>query len=297
MLPLDHAYSRASICFSMNIEISSLITGNMTLSERQLLLAHAVNDTGTLDNATKARAITTISDLETYAIVKERIIEARQLLDTIDANNPDARDLSYANERLMSADTWSAFFGMPGRRVQLDTAYLQNACLSKMSEAEERINYVRFYTPSLVSESEQLLSDARDESMYEPILCIFTASKAKAQANLLASAISVGKEQVDALILQKLNADEIVLKKQQEKGFFPIIGYSYTQYAADLRDPMPYSALTFSEYALELSNLDLYFPNEQPYHFPEQLWIASLLFLSGALFGIAFTFFASTPKR
>jgi hypothetical protein len=40
---------------------------------------------------------------------------------------------------------------------------------------------------------------------------------------------------------------------------FPILGYSYFEYANSLKESDPFSALLYSEYALELSNLDIYF--------------------------------------
>jgi predicted S18 family serine protease len=187
----------------------------------------------------------------------------------------------------MSATSWGRFFGMPGKTVPLDKEYLQRACLAKLSEADERINYVRLYVPSIVGDSEQMLEDARSYSLTEPIMCIFTASKAKAQANLLANAISINRQNVDALLQQKIQADNVILEKQQEKGFFPILGYSYTQYAADLRADQPYSALTFSEYALELSNLDIYFSQEKTFYIPTPVLDEIAIFGFGALFGAA----------
>ena len=48
------------------------------------------------------------------------------------------------------------------------------------------------------------------------------------------------------------------------KGAFPILGYSYYQYASSLRDD-PGIDLVYSEYALELSNLDMYFEEESEF--------------------------------
>ena len=47
--------------------------------------------------------------------------------------------------------------------------------------------------------------------------------------------------------------------EETEKGVFPIVGYSYFEYANSLKETDPFSALLYSEYALELSNLDIYF--------------------------------------
>jgi uncharacterized protein len=289
MSTLDHQYSRASICFSKNIELATTLLTNMTADNRTRLYRDLRIQAKDLNAKTKNTSISTINDLETYAIVKERVIEAQDILDADDAQEP--ANLAYAQERLVSAKSWSMFFGMPGKEVQLDSDYLQQACLAKIGEAEERISYVRIYAPSLVDDSESLLEEAQGYSSNEPILCIFTASKAKAQANVLADALSIGQENVDALIQQKLEADTVTLEKQQEKGFFPILGYSYMQYAGDLRHRTPYSALIFSEYALELSNLDMYFPQKHRMHLPPGFSDAAILFGLGALFGAGISIF------
>ncbi len=53
-----------------------------------------------------------------------------------------------------------------------------------------------------------------------------------------------------------------------KKGLFPIIGYSYYEYAKSLKDDDKYSALLYAEYALELSNLDIYFDNNKKTFIP-----------------------------
>jgi predicted S18 family serine protease len=228
--------------------------------------------------------------------VKERIIEAQTLLDEMNQSDPDAAKLAYVQERLVSAKSWSSFFGMKGKSLNIDDIYLQRACLAKLSEADERINYVKLYAPSVLLESERLLAQAQGYSKTEPILCIFTASKAKAQADLLANAMSVDRASVDALVAQKLDAAQVVLQKQQEKGFFPILGYSYAQYAGDLRDANPYSSLTFAEYSIELSNLDIYFPREKHWGIPQSILNGFLIFSFGVIFGASVIFFILRRK-
>jgi uncharacterized protein len=281
----DHHYSRASLCFSKNIELAKLLQQNASAEERYELYRALRISMQELDSKTAQQPIETINDLEAYAIVKERIIEARMLLDDANLSDLDPDSLAYAQERLLSAKSWSAFFGMGGDKLELDPLYLQSACMSKLGEAEERVNYIRLYAPTAASESERLLLEAQAYSTTEPIICIFTASKAKAQADLLASAISIDRENVDMLLQQKLSADEAILRKQYAKGFFPILGYSYAQYAGDLRDESPFSALTFSEYALELSNLDIYFPKDRSFTIPAQITDALLYFMLGSIFG------------
>jgi uncharacterized protein len=286
-LPPSHDYSRASLCFSMNIELAKLVAGEKGVEDRIALRAALVTQAIALENATKAHAIATISDLETYAIVEERVLEAQQVLRDLNATDPEPSMLGYAQERLLSAKSWSAFFGLPGKRIPLDQKYLQRACLAKIGEAEERVSYTRLYMPTLMNDVDDALAQARRFSSNEPILCIFAASKAKAQANLVASALAVGNDHVDALLVQKLAAGDASMRKQQAEGIFPIIGYSYIQYASDLRTAQPYSALTFAEYALELSTIDIYFPKDRPFRIPIFFLDGAVIFLLGAIFGFA----------
>ena len=64
---------------------------------------------------------------------------------------------------------------------------------------------------------------------------------------------------MDNILEHKLGIVERNLVEQTEKGIFPVVGYSYFEYASSLKDDDPFSALLYSEYALELSNLDIYF--------------------------------------
>jgi len=61
------------------------------------------------------------------------------------------------------------------------------------------------------------------------------------------------------VVNQKLDIVERNLVEETEKGTFPIVGYSYFEYANSLKETDPFSALLYSEYALELSSLDIYF--------------------------------------
>ena len=288
----NRAYSKASLCFSQNVELNALLLNN---SARRYSLQQELQTKVKLFEATVLnKSIITISDLETYAIVKERIEESRVFLEGLNKSDPNPRELAYAEERLVSAQIWSTFFGMSGNTVLIDKAHLQKACLSKLAEAEERINYVRWYAPDLITMT--AFEEAQSQSIKDPILCILSASQAKAQANLVANALSVEEQSVDALIEQKLLAAQIVVRKQQAKGFFPILGYSYTQYAEDLRVDAQYSALIFAEYALEISNLDIYFPKEKKFRFPIGFGDSMLLFGLGAFFGIGMTVYVVSRR-
>ena len=79
--------------------------------------------------------------------------------------------------------------------------------------------------------------------------------------------------------------------KEQEKGIFPVIGYSYYEYADDLKDKDIYSSMLFAEYSLELSNLGIYFKEDKKSQFSvdidkSTMVSLALMFISGLLIGI-----------
>jgi predicted S18 family serine protease len=292
----SHLYSRASLCFSRNIDLSDTIVQDMNALERATLVRQLRAQAAQLREDADDVELRTISDLETYAIVRERIVEAQDVL----REEPNDREIAYAQERLVSAQSWAAFYGLPGRSLPEDRSYLRRACITMLAEAEERLTYVRLLVPQLTDGADSTYEKALEYSATEPALCIFTAAQAKAEANVLAEAITVGEDQLDALIERKLEADNRLLRRQQAQGFFPILGYSYTQYASDLRERLPYNALIFTQSALEVSTLDMYFPSAemQSYRVDERLIILGLGVLLGLGLGmLAMIFMVRSVQR
>lgn len=285
--PLDAGYPRASLCFSQDIELNALIVKDMSLQERRTLAREVRARIIEVENRTEQTKILTVGDLEVSAIVRERISEARETMKDVDVDEKNSSaDIAYADERIRSAGSWSALFGMPGAPLRVDDDQLRRACLAKIAEADERLSYVRLYAPAAVESAEEELSLAyRSDS--EPVLCILHAAKATAHANLIASAIAVDPSRVDALVMEKIDAGERVLASRQADGSFPILAYSYWRYADWLRDDAPYSALTFAEEALELSTLDMYFPeNDVSWRLPIDAAAPIIFFCYGAAFAL-----------
>jgi predicted S18 family serine protease len=90
-------------------------------------------------------------------------------------------------------------------------------------------------------------------------LCLSQASKAKAEVDTVLSVFGVDGAQYKNIVDRKLDIVRDSIAKQSAKGIFPILGYSYYEYANSLKESDVYSALLYSEYALELGNLDIYF--------------------------------------
>ena len=94
--------------------------------------------------------------------------------------------------------------------------------------------------------------------------------------------------------------------KEQGEGIFPVIGYSYYEYADELKEKDIYSSMLFAEYSLELSNLEIYFKEEGLTDFKPKgknnilnLCIAGviLVFISGLAIGIIIGRIKTKPKE
>jgi len=264
-------YAAASYCFRANIEWNTFLTRQRNESRQQLggRIKRTFRMLAQLSDTVDQRELRTMTDLQTYISVQERILEAADAL--VEATKsleeePDAsRDLIvYAEERLVSARSWMAFFGLPGQALVLSKDALERSCLAKLSEAEERFSYVRSFAPDGLDETRTTLDrahlDARNGSF---ALCLGKASKAKAEADLIVTGSAYEEDQLKQLLGLKLGVVRREMAAAQRNGYFPLIGYNYYEYALSLAQDDPYSALLFAEYALELTNVDVYFSQER----------------------------------
>ena len=259
-------YSSASYCFGANVEFNYLSLLQLNLTEDGIIKkANELRaEIKSFDETIENEEIKTITDLESYMVVKERLIEANDFLgmviEAIGDRDEILHNLAYAIERLNSAKSWARFFENTGKEFNFNDELIRNACKTKLSEVEERLQYVQLYFPSSLAVTRKELDYAYQdlqEDNYE--LCLFKASKAKADVDAILSVFGVKNNNVGDIINQKLSIVERNLVEEIEKGVFPILGYSYFEYANSLKDSDPFSALLYSEYALELSNLDIYF--------------------------------------
>jgi uncharacterized protein len=260
-------YAAASFCFRANVEYQNewYKEQNFTKAELEKKVAQLNSDADKLKKDVEARNITTLTDLQTFMAVMERVDEAKDLLsgvsDDLKNNKTDsAGSVGFAEERLFSGVTWSRFFNGQDKLVIIDKAALQASCVAKISEAEERYNYVKSVIPEALDATRGDIDKAYGLLNSEKyIMCLYTSSKAKSEADVLLSLMGVEEKRFNEVIDLKLHIAQQALMKAQHKNVFPIIAYSYYEYANSLRDFDRVSAMLFAEYSLELSNLDIYF--------------------------------------
>jgi len=293
-------YSAASFCFGANLKYRELLLRLNDYNDFESVEKEIKEVENGVDNI----SIKTISDLQTYIIVKERLKDAVNYLERAEElyekGNYES-NLAYAIERIYSARSWSAFFDTKGKEFEFDKKSLEQSCLDKISEAKERYDYAKLYFPDTLEDSKKELDDAyKDYKNKDFELCLFKGSKVKAEADLVLSVIGVAENQIDTVLENKLNIVKNVMAEQQEKDMFPILGYSYYEYANQLKDDNKISALLYAEYALELSNLDIYFNHKKGFEkITEEISIDKeklLLFLGGIIIGVMAVFLIKKKK-
>lgn len=304
-------YAAASYCFRANVEYKQTMARNVSNDELESRIYNLSLRAGKVKNDVESRNITTLTDLQTAMAVLERVDEALELLREANeskgkARSNSARDVAYAEERLFSGITWSRFFNGDSQELVIDEKSIEKGCISKISEAEERYNYVRSVIPDALDGTRDDIDEAyallRKGSHS---MCLYTASKAKAEADVVLGVMGVEENRFEELISLKLNVSRDALMKAQRKGVFPIIAYSYYEYASSLQDFDNVSALLFAEYALELSNLDIYFEKKhaEPPVVKKKIVIripsATIAFVGGAVMGgiLAYSVFRLLSRR
>ncbi|MBS3106022.1 hypothetical protein J4234_07260 [Candidatus Woesearchaeota archaeon] len=262
-------YSSASYCFGANVEYSTLLLLSKNLSKDDAIKEIEKVNKEIADFRNKVESIDkkTITDLEAYIVVKERLAEAEETaneaLEALNSTNNTeriSRTLAYASERVNSAYSWATFLGKKGKTFNLNKDVLKKSCQNKISEADERKQYVELYFPGTLDSIKKEIDNAAEElekGNYE--LCLSQASKAKADVDIILSIFGVDSEQYKNIVERKLEIVKNNIAREASKGIFPILGYSYYEYANSLKETDIFSALLYSEYALELGNLDIYF--------------------------------------
>ena len=257
-------YSKASYCFSANLRLRQLQLENFTALQLEALAGEVDESISTRLRTLRERELNTFTDLQTKAIVDERLKEAASYLEE---GNYTAQNVAYALERYRSAVVWSNFFSLPGQALQLDSMHVKAACEQKLGEVEERKSYLSVLFGSYFEENQELADAYTMRAEGDYALCLFKASKAKAQIDVVLAGVGLSDADYKEMIQSRLVVANNIIAREANELRFPVMGYSYYEYASALIDDDPYLAALFSSYALELSDLSIYFaPQTAPWH-------------------------------
>ncbi|MFH1409818.1 MAG: S16 family serine protease, partial [Nanoarchaeota archaeon] len=265
-------YSSASYCFGANVRyrFASIAERELSSIEIRRLLELTRDTAQDTEKKVINRGYKTLTDLQAYVVVMERLLESEDHLTTAEMAIEEDRlvDAAWAlangMERLYSAFSWDSFSGKDGEHVEINKDAVQNSCQAKLNEAEERFQYAQLFFPLGLEDTRRELHRAQEDAadgQYE--LCLFKASKAKAEADVFLSLLGVDEDQVKPLLAERIQLAKESIVDQQERGEFPIVGYSYYEYARSLQERDQFSAMLYSGYALELSNLDVFLSRKQ----------------------------------
>ncbi len=261
-------YSAASFCFGINAKLAYLNALKKNLSQEELKskIEDMGKDIENIENEINNIKKITISDLEAFAAVRERVIEAKAVIEEAKKNETeiDIYQTIYAGERIYSAKSWQSFFDFGGKKIDLSKESLRSSCLKKVEEADERYQYVKYITSIDLLDTQKGIQRAlQDLENGEYELCLFKASKAKAETDVILNLIGVNQDRVEVIADRKLQVVKNEIITEIQEGSYPIIGSSYYEYAKVLQEQEDYnSALIYAEYALELSNIGMYFEKE-----------------------------------
>jgi uncharacterized protein len=268
-LDQEQYYSAASYCYGANIKYKNVILLQQRYEGQSLseVIESTEKEIDELESFVESIDFKTLSDFEIYIIMKERIETARDFVTSAreTAANDDIYssyyNIAYAIERLQTSKVWGEFLGMDGKQFTINREVMRDSCMQKLSETQERIQYIKLFLPesTLMEMQIDLNSAYSDYAAGEFALCISKASRAKSSANVLLNVIKTGRDDLPDLLNRKLSATKDVIIKEQQKNVFPIMGYSYYEYATSMVNSDPVSSLVYAEYALELSWLDIYF--------------------------------------
>ncbi len=297
-------YSAASFCFGTNIDLKTYYYQQRQPSAAKVteLLKQVEQKTNILEKKLEQQTIDTIGDLQTLMIVKERISDVRDQITKFEERNPTEPIqnfyslLAYTEERYFSALSWMQFFSLDGKKFNLDKEILENTCIQKISESEQRKQYAELYlSPLHLLSIQEKIDTARTAlQQQEFALCLITASQAKADANAVLSTLGLENDTIDGFFQSKLQAAERVIAENSAEDTFPILGYSYYQYAQSLQETEKITALVYMEYALEMSELGIYFPSENEPNYitqtPPQVTSEMIAAFEGFVAGVILVF-------
>ncbi|RME78386.1 hypothetical protein D6774_01325 [Candidatus Woesearchaeota archaeon] len=270
----DQYYAKASRCFSANVQFQKAIDLLKNESSVEML-----NESISLfESELDAYVIETLSDLQTMMIVRERLRDAKEHLTS---------DPSYAKVRFESAQSWARFFGMPSREYKLDKEALAASCFAKRGEVEELRQYLLLFVEQLGGTQTRLevIDELAQQGDYAS--CLYEAALLHADLQAIASTLGVSSEEFEQLVDRKLNAAKTSVAQQIDQGIFPMAAYAYYELGRSVQESSPANALIYAEYALELSELDLYFEREPARSVVNLNFVPMVLFfLAGLIFGI-----------
>ena len=271
-------YTQASHCFNIRVQTYYLqlfdetkdLSDDNAASELISILEENLNRSNdTFTSFSDALENPDLNDIQIYSIVEERYRESTTIGETLQEEIERERvssefrtrfdentlfSAAYVLARIDSMESWMQFAGFEEGSGISDRS-LRRACTRKLSALTELSEYTTYITgvPTLDTTGVQ---EAHQSGSYA--VCIYQASLLTARAETFLSTIGTREDDRDALYDAKQRAAFDAIAEQTSKGHFPVMAYSYYEYAQSLRETNLQTALLYIENALSLAELDLY---------------------------------------
>lgn len=294
-------YTSASQCFSSSLIAQEVLLTTADSTSRQTVLDMVKRGRNALREAIEKAELDTITDLEVAMIATERLSDVERALTAMNESDPSPEELAYATERLETARAWFSVLGsIESTSLDLSQEALDASCRAKLDDARERVNYVSYLYPESAAQLEESVQDAFGAAQRQhSALCILQASQAKAEANAILTALSVPEQDFAAVTARKAAIARERIAAQTERGTFPILAYSYDEYATAFPANEMATGALYTEYSLELAALPTAFSvrNSAVRFDVRTTLVFGLGALAGTCIGIMAGYLLSRPAR
>jgi uncharacterized protein len=254
-------YAAASYCYGAGLQYAQAELMLATPSEARDIFAKTLHEY----EAYELPATETITDLQTHMLVQERLVEAADYLSQARSGLFEQNEflfranIALGRERFHSAISWSRFFDAPGKKFIERSQALRQACALRLREAQERQQYATIYIVDQgLVETDDLDEAVKRQEGEDYIMCIFYASKAKSYFDVITTSLGIEDETLTRQLEARMQVAHQEINGQIEDNVFPIAAFSYVQYAESLADSDVFSSLLYSQYGIELADINIY---------------------------------------
>jgi len=255
-------YSAASFCFRANILYQEQIL-NSSDTNYTLLYFSLLNQYNEEKDLVNSLNSTSLSNLQVTMIIKNRLNDVKYYLDEInlslsnESSEISAYEFAYTIERLETINSWKVFFD-DNENLQISKEKLDEVCLIKTEEAQNRLDYLDYIAPGF-SEVVGLDESFNKLLNYDDSLeCIDSAANIKARTDVILSILS-NTNQSELYEIKNFLALKSI-KDSIDSDFIPIMGFSYHEYAKSLHETNSTTdALIYLQQVIELNNINMLF--------------------------------------
>ncbi len=261
----EEYYSSAS--YSVRSLIYSFYETNKQLNNSLIKVSELINKISNnvtifKESFTNKIIIDNLYDLESTAIVMDRIRESEELInESINELNQSINNAifsaSFAQVRLITAKEWSTLldYFKGTEKINLKITDLKPLAIERIEAARNSITYAQtivnnlLLTNSINHLDKAIKAYNSDKVMYS----LFESMKARAEANLLMGL--TGYNNISLRINYNKEMAIRSINNMMSKGYLPLLSLSFLEYSDSFKEEDPYQDLLFLAYSKEFATL------------------------------------------